>query len=283
MLSAVASPPGADALPSVGPTFTESVRPSEVRPGGAFLVDLVGSASAANASVGGRRFQFFVMYPGWLRVFAALPLEAEAGDFPILLDITGDDGSHRTVDLPVHVPAVEFPETQLKVRRRFVHVPKEGRARTRLDKIAIRRAYDVPFRPPRFEAMFASPRPGAEITSPFGQRRVFNGELESQHQGLDLNGRVGEPILVANAGTVRMARDCYTSGKTVIVDHGADVFTAYFHMSAMKVKPGQVVHRGQLIGLVGSTGNSTGPHTHFEVRVDNSPVDPMQMLPAVTS
>src|SRR5207244_12420937 len=69
------------------------------------------------------------------------------------------------------------------------------------------------------------------------------------------------------------------SGNYVIIPHDAGLKTLYGHLLAIGVKEGDVVHRGQLIGLVGSTGNSTGPHTHFEVRIENSPVDPLQMLP----
>ena len=105
------------------------------------------------------------------------------------------------------------------------------------------------------------------MNSPFGQRRLFNGELQSQHQGMDLDGKTGDPIYASNDGVVRLARNCYTSGNTVIVDHGADVFTSYFHMSAFKTKVGEMVKRGQLIGLVGRTGRVTGPHLHFAVRV----------------
>jgi murein DD-endopeptidase MepM/ murein hydrolase activator NlpD len=107
------------------------------------------------------------------------------------------------------------------------------------------------------------------------------------HTGVDLSVPVGTPVFAAADGVVVLARPMTDPtgalvgyGNYVIVQHDAGLKTLYGHLLAIGVKEGQVVKRGQLIGLVGSTGNSTGPHTHFEVRIENSPVDPLQMLPA---
>src|SRR5690606_28296371 len=107
---------------------------------------------------------------------------------------------------------------------------------------------------------------------------VFNGSLASVHYGLDLRGAVGAPIHAANAGVVVMVRDCFTSGNTVIVDHGAGLYTLYFHLSRFDVTEGQRVERGQLLGAVGSTGRVTGPHLHWSVHVDGRYVDPQRLL-----
>lgn len=109
------------------------------------------------------------------------------------------------------------------------------------------------------------------------------------HTGIDLAVPLGTPVFAAADGVVVLARPMTDTagalvgyGNYVIVQHDAGLKTLYGHLLAIGVKEGDLVKRGQLIGLVGSTGNSTGPHTHFEVRIDNSPVDPMQMLPAAT-
>jgi len=106
------------------------------------------------------------------------------------------------------------------------------------------------------------------------------------HTGIDLAVPLGTPVFAAADGVVVLARPMTDTtgalvgyGNYVIIQHDAGLKTLYGHLLAVGVKEGDVVKRGQLIGLVGSTGNSTGPHTHFEVRIDNSPVDPMQMLP----
>jgi len=116
------------------------------------------------------------------------------------------------------------------------------------------------------------------MTAPFGDLRLFNGKAQSQHFGLDLDGRVGDPIEAANDGAVVMVRPCYASGNTVIVDHGGGLYTMYFHLSHFEVKEGQKVARGQLLGLVGRTGRVTGPHLHFSVKVDGLYVDGATVL-----
>jgi len=106
------------------------------------------------------------------------------------------------------------------------------------------------------------------------------------HTGVDLAVPLGTPVFAAADGVVVLARPMTDGGGNlvgygnyVILQHDTGLKTLYGHLLLIGVREGDVVKRGQLIGLVGSTGNSTGPHTHFEVRVDNSPVDPMQLLP----
>ena len=110
------------------------------------------------------------------------------------------------------------------------------------------------------------------ITSPFGMR------WGSLHPGIDIGVGMGTPIRAAASGRVITASYSGGYGNLVVVDHGNGLATAYAHQSSMAVTPGQQVSQGQVIGYVGSTGFSTGPHLHFEVRVNGSPVDPMGYL-----
>ena len=134
------------------------------------------------------------------------------------------------------------------------------------------------------------PIPHAAITQGFGPTPyVFEASYAGFphfHTGIDLAVPLGTPVFAAADGVVVLARPMADSsgqlvgyGNYVIIQHDAGLKTLYGHLLTIGVKEGDVVHRGQLIGLVGSTGNSTGPHTHFEVRIENSPVDPLQMLP----
>ena len=100
----------------------------------------------------------------------------------------------------------------------------------------------------------------------------------SQHYGLDLAGRVGAPIAAANAGRVVLVRDCWASGRTVVLWHGAGLYTTYFHLSRTLVPEGAHVARGQRIGLVGKTGRVSGPHLHWGVKVGDLYVDPRSVL-----
>ncbi|WFE24464.1 M23 family metallopeptidase [Solwaraspora sp. WMMD937] len=120
-------------------------------------------------------------------------------------------------------------------------------------------------------ADWVTPMPGAQITSCYGQRW---GVL---HAGIDLALPAGTPVLAAGAGTVQVAGWAYTGyGISVVIDHGGGVLTHYAHLSATSVAVGDQVAPGDTIGAEGSTGDSTGPHLHFEVHVGGlwSQVDP---------
>ncbi|MEA2433099.1 MAG: hypothetical protein QOG54_556 [Actinomycetota bacterium] len=111
------------------------------------------------------------------------------------------------------------------------------------------------------------------ITSPFGPR---DGRM---HTGIDIDGELGDPVVAAGEGTVLLAGPYFDYGNAVIIDHGDGLTTLYGHLSQTAVVAGEIVARGDLIGLVGCTGNCTGDHLHFEVRVDGTPVNPIPYLP----
>jgi len=114
------------------------------------------------------------------------------------------------------------------------------------------------------------------ITTYYGQR----GAYQRFHTGVDLAAPMGTPIYAAKAGQIETAGwSSWGYGLHVIIDHGSGVETLYGHMSRIAVQPGQFVERGQLIGYVGSTGWSTGPHCHFEVRVGGETRNPLAYLP----
>jgi murein DD-endopeptidase MepM/ murein hydrolase activator NlpD len=116
------------------------------------------------------------------------------------------------------------------------------------------------------------------ITSPFGWRTNPLGGGPEFHQGLDIAAPMGTAVTAAAAGSVIMAQWYGGYGNYVLIDHGGGYSTGYGHLSAIYVSVGQSVARGQAIGAVGSTGQSTGPHLHFEVRIAGKPVDPAPRL-----
>lgn len=117
------------------------------------------------------------------------------------------------------------------------------------------------------------------VTSGFGYRVHPIYGTRRLHQGLDISGGSGTPIAAAKSGTVISAGWRGGYGNAVVISHGSGVTTLYAHQSSMNVTSGQQVGRGDIIGWVGSTGASTGPHLHFEVRINGSAVDPRPYLP----
>lgn len=117
----------------------------------------------------------------------------------------------------------------------------------------------------------------ASLSSAYGVRG------QRHHDGLDLRSRHGDPIFAAQDGRVRFSGTMRGYGNTVILDHGGGVTTLYAHASALYVRAGDTVVRGQVIGAVGATGNATGPHLHFELAWAGVPLDPTPLLPRMSS
>lgn len=116
-------------------------------------------------------------------------------------------------------------------------------------------------------------------TSPFGTRRSYNGgPYSSYHAGQDFGAPGGIPIAAPAAGVVALADQLSVRGNAVILDHGRGIFSGYWHLSQISVEAGQIIQAGDLLGLVGTTGLSTGAHLHWELRVYGVAVDPMQFI-----
>lgn len=130
------------------------------------------------------------------------------------------------------------------------------------------------------ELPFGNPAPGRNITSRFGNRMdPFLGR-PALHAGIDFQAETGANVRSTGAGTVTVAANSGGYGNMVEVDHGQGITTRYGHMSAILVKVGDTIEAGDIVGRAGSTGRSTGPHVHYEVRRNDSPVDPMRFLSA---
>ena len=116
-----------------------------------------------------------------------------------------------------------------------------------------------------------------------GRHNPFTGRGWEYHEGQDIDAAYGTPVEASAPGRVIIAGRQRGYGNVVYIDHGAGLSTRYGHLSQIDVTVGQTVTRGQTIGLVGSTGRSTGPHLHYEVRINNQPVDPRRYLPGATN
>ncbi|MBN2883482.1 MAG: M23 family metallopeptidase, partial [Clostridia bacterium] len=117
-----------------------------------------------------------------------------------------------------------------------------------------------------------------EFGTSYAQTRYINGENPYRHSGLDIDGDTGDPIVACNDGVVVMAAELVRTGNTIIIDHGMWLFSSYLHMSAFDVEVGDFVKKGDLIGKVGSTGFSTGPHLHWSVTLNGNYMSPLWLV-----
>ena len=130
---------------------------------------------------------------------------------------------------------------------------------------------------PLWEGPFIWPVKG-RISTGFGRIRYVNDIDNGRHSGLDIVSPTGTPVLAANRGRVIYAGNLHVTGLTVMVHHGLNLFTSYCHLSAIAVKQGDLIGKGSVLGKVGSTGLSTGPHLHLTFKIAEVSIDPALFL-----
>jgi murein DD-endopeptidase MepM/ murein hydrolase activator NlpD len=129
-----------------------------------------------------------------------------------------------------------------------------------------------------FERGFIRPAEG-RVSGVFGSQRILNGEPRAPHLGLDIAGPIGTPVRAAGDGIVSLAKaDMILTGQTVVIEHGSGLDTIYIHMSDIRVKEGQRVKQGDVIGAIGRSGRTNGPHLHFGVTWYDVRLDPETVL-----
>jgi murein DD-endopeptidase MepM/ murein hydrolase activator NlpD len=255
------------------------VQPAHAHPGDPVLIGVRGRVFEATGSLGKLPLRFYRTKAG-AEAMAALPENEPEGRLEVRVKVQPAQGSETAIALhrELTVSAPDFPRRELTVDNKFVEKPPpEIERQIHEDHEAFAKAFDQAFAPRLFEKGFGWPRPH-RVTASFGELRLFNGKKSSQHQGLDLKGKLGQPIHAGNDGIVVMVRDCYASGNTVVLYHGGELFTLYLHLSKVDVRPGQHVTLGKRLGLVGQTGRVTGPHLHWAAKVGNRYVNPETLI-----
>jgi murein DD-endopeptidase MepM/ murein hydrolase activator NlpD len=203
---------------------------------------------------------------GIWRSLAGIPLPSPT-QLVVRLVFGYADGSSAEDSIRVLVAKGRYAVDRLTVAPRYSAPPDSALAariaREQERAMAVSRAsLDTPR---LWQGAFARPR-STRVTSGYGRAREFNGQLQSRHLGVDLAGTVGAPVLAPNRGVVALVDETYYGGNVIYLDHGGGLVTAYLHLSAALVQPGDTVSRGQLIGRVGQTGRVTGPHLHWIAR-----------------
>ena len=251
--------------------FTAVVHPVEITRGDPFVVVVSNTIETPGVEFGG----------GWLPIascgeacYIALgiaPLDTKPGGHPIKVS----DGP-LSVSLAIQVMEGEFDTQSLTLPEDKVTLSPEDEARADAEAERMRGLWAM-VNPRLWEGDFIMPLEGG-ISTGFGTVRLMNETKESIHSGLDIRGAYGTPVLAANTGQVVMDEDTFFGGNTVILDHGMGLYTVYMHMQESSVVEGELVARGEVVGLVGSTGRSTGPHLHYTVKLNATNVNPRALV-----
>lgn len=248
--------------------------PSEPVPGGVAVIELpLWDTALPKVEMDGRRIMVLPDAGRWYAL-VGIPLDSGAGEK--ILDIGAD------TDLPFSirfsVGSKSYPQQQLTIQNPEMVNPTAAqqarieREQLHLDKVMKRwRQTATP------GIQFIWPAAGPE-TSGFGVRRVLNGEPRSPHSGIDIGGVTGTPLHAPADAVVADKGNYYFCGRTLTLDMGQGLFSVFCHMSKIDVKRGQRLKQGQLVGLMGATGRTTGPNLHWTVRLNGAAVDPHVFL-----
>jgi murein DD-endopeptidase MepM/ murein hydrolase activator NlpD len=210
--------------------------------------------------------------------FAGVSQETAPGSYQLELHATTDAASPILFKQAIVVQRQRYPKVAvLKVPQKFT-APDPEQLRVIAQDKQVKEAAFKTLTPDREWKGSFEPPVNAAISDVFGVQRVFNGAVQSTHQGLDFRVPTGTPVSAVNAGTIALARFLYFEGNCVVIDHGQGLLTLYLHLSEFSVKEGEHIRKGQLIGLSGGTGRATGPHLHLAVRWQGTYLNPAALL-----
>jgi murein DD-endopeptidase MepM/ murein hydrolase activator NlpD len=196
------------------------------------------------------------------------PLELQAGP-----DLPGSSTFHQNIV----IQAASYPTQSIELGPEYAALLAPE---VRAEEDAFLAGIFAQFTPQqRWTGRFQQPVSTTLVTAGYGGARSYNGgPFDIYHTGIDYGGTIGTPILAAADGVVVYSDFLQLRGNTVIIDHGLGVMTGYYHLSQSIVNAGDTVTAGQMIGAGGSTGLSTGPHLHWDLRIHNVPVNGQQWL-----
>jgi murein DD-endopeptidase MepM/ murein hydrolase activator NlpD len=262
---------GVPALPAV------AARPSALVQGRTVLIEVAGEGALELSGWFLGQALAFAGEEGRYWALAGIDALTPPGAYPVALEaVEVERGDRLTLQETLTVTKGTFPRVNIAVPASKQALLDPGLAAAEREQVnaAFAGRSDVQL----WRGTFGLPLAGElRVTAPFGQRRSYaGGPVTSYHSGEDLGADTGTPVMATMTGTVALAERLQVRGNAVIIDHGLGVFSAFWHLSEIRVTAGEVVTPGQVIGLVGNTGLSTGPHLHWEMEVRGVPVDPRQ-------
>ena len=210
-----------------------------------------------------------------------IDLNTAPGDYKLSLIVSDGNKTKYTVEKVLTVKNKSFKTQYLTVADELNETNNDNAAIFEFVQL-VKPARSTSVDEKLWEGTFIMPVEG-ELTTDFAEIRYVNKEeTSSRHSGLDLAAEKGTVVKAPNNGVVAFAMEgLLTSGNTLVIDHGMGLFTSYYHLDTIEVEKGDKVKKGDVIGTVGTTGFSTGPHLHYAVSIYNSYVNPYQTLSGI--
>ncbi len=254
--------------------------PRRIKQGDVCLIKASGSASIKSiyGEFRKERFPMAIQIPRGTYV-GLLGMDMGIKPARYKLRVMATDGNRRihTSILTIKVEKADFRTQTLSLPASMVELDAQTLARVEKEEKRLKVLFQGYRKEKLWKGPFARPVPGDPSTK-FGLRRIINGQPKSPHTGVDLPAEEGTPVLASNNGIVVLVDQLFFSGKSVILDHGWGTYSMYFHLSETLVREGDRVSKETVVGRVGSTGRSKGPHLHWGIRINGARVDPLALL-----
>lgn len=266
---------------SVEAEFLSTQNPAKIPQGEVVLLSLPLEiqGKSVEGTLSGRRVLFFPdPDSGRMTTLIGADLLDKPAQEELVVTVTATgEGSPVEYRFPVEILPVEYPTQEISVDKKYVDLDPETLKRVQKEQKRIIGTMNhvSPIRiwnPP-----FIRPVEG-KVSGAFGKRRVFNGQPRKPHSGEDFAAPKGTEIRSSTEGVVALVGDFFFTGKSVFLDHGLGLYSMFFHLETIKVRQGDRIERGQILGTVGSSGRATGPHLHWGMRLNGARVNPLSFL-----
>jgi len=251
-----------------GFAFEAEIIPQKVNPGDVFLLRV---NALAKAEFRGKTIKFYQLNATRQIALVAVDIDTPPKKYPVTVR-QGDNV--QTLQLTVN--AHSFKTVNLTLPEGKVSLSRENQKRAVKEAGRLNKLWPVNT-PKIWDRGFRAPT-DTEISEVFGVKRIMNKKKTSVHRGMDFRGKTGTPVNAINAGTVVLTDDLFYGGNTLIVDHGMGLYSVYMHLSEFKAEKGTQVAKGQIVGLIGSSGRATGPHLHMSVKLNSISVNPESLF-----
>jgi murein DD-endopeptidase MepM/ murein hydrolase activator NlpD len=251
--------------------FDVEFRPSTVAPGDPFVITVHSNPVRPSATFNGLEMAFSECGRGCYVALGAAGLETGPGEYPLAVTAGGE-----VKTLSLKVIEKTFSSQRLTLPEDQVILSAEDKARAEREAIMFRAIWNTVTVERHWDGNFIMPLDN-DLSANFGIRRFMNGKPKSRHRGVDIRGRAGEHVLAANSGRVALVGDTFFGGNTIVIDHGLGLYTIYMHLSKSNVVSDEYITKGDVVGFVGSSGRSTGPHLHFGIKMNSNNVNPVSM------